>query len=91
MTPHERTAGWDRLEANAHLEEVQEIIRGEIARGMIRVIPAPDGGVRIIPTDGYAAPAMPRRSRGLKPPVAARSLPARGRPWSEVPERSPSR
>lgn len=91
MITHERLAGWDTLEADAHLEEVQEIIRGEIARGMIRVIAAPDGGIRIIPADGHVAPAMPWRSRIQEPPVAARSLPARARPWSEVPARSPSR
>ena len=52
VTSREQPASWSALEANADLVEVQEIIRGEIARGMIRVIPAPGGGIRIIPVAG---------------------------------------
>jgi hypothetical protein len=32
MTPQEQPAGWHGLEANAHLEEVQEVIRREIGK-----------------------------------------------------------
>jgi len=42
-------ARWRDLEANAHLPEVQEIIRQEILNGTIRVRPKPDGGIRIVP------------------------------------------
>ena len=38
---------WEILQAGAHLLEVQEIIRAEISRGTIRVVPAPGGGIRI--------------------------------------------
>jgi len=41
---------WDEIQAGAHLPEVQEFIRQAIARGAIRVMPDPDGGVRIAPT-----------------------------------------
>ncbi len=40
---------WRDLEANAHLPEVQEIIRQEIQNGTIRVRPKPEGGIRILP------------------------------------------
>ncbi len=40
---------WNALEANAHHPEVQQRIREEIRKGTIRVVPAPGGGVKIIP------------------------------------------
>jgi hypothetical protein len=40
---------WEELQARAHLPEVQELIRREIYRGTIRVVPLPDGGLKIIP------------------------------------------
>ncbi len=40
---------WRDLEANAHLPEVQEIIRQEILSGIIRVRPKPQGGICIVP------------------------------------------
>jgi hypothetical protein len=46
---------WGALQAKAHLPEVQAIIRREIFRGTIRVVPAPGGRIRIIPTDGCTA------------------------------------
>ena len=42
-------ARWRDLEANAHLPEVQELIRQEILNGTIRVRPKPGGGIRIVP------------------------------------------
>ena len=42
-------ARWRDLEANAHLPEVQELIRQEILNGAIRVRPKPGGGIRIVP------------------------------------------
>jgi hypothetical protein len=42
-------ARWRELESNAHLPDVQELIREEIQRGTIRVRPKPDGGIRIVP------------------------------------------
>jgi hypothetical protein len=37
------------LEANADKPKVQELIRQEIARGTVRVIPGPGDTIRIIP------------------------------------------
>jgi hypothetical protein len=42
-------ARWRELESNAHLPEVQELIRQEIQKGTIRVRPNPDGSIRIVP------------------------------------------
>jgi hypothetical protein len=42
-------ARWNALQAEAHRPESQEIIRQEITKGTIRVVPGPGGGIRIIP------------------------------------------
>jgi hypothetical protein len=42
-------ARWRELESNAHLPEVQELIRQEIRDWTIRVRPKPGGGIRIVP------------------------------------------
>src|SRR5206468_12243934 len=56
---------WGALQAKAHLPEVQAIIRREIFRGNIRVVPVPRGGIRIIPTDGCAVEEPELTSRAL--------------------------
>jgi hypothetical protein len=38
------------LQSDAHLPEVQGIIRGDIQNGTIRVRPKPEGGILIVPT-----------------------------------------
>jgi hypothetical protein len=43
---------WSKLEADCHLPEAQAQIRDAIFRGIIRVVPAEDGRVRIIPENG---------------------------------------
>jgi hypothetical protein len=40
---------WSDLQSKAHLPEVQAVIRREISRGMIRVVPTSGGGILIIP------------------------------------------
>ena len=40
-------AYWRDLESNAHLPDVQELIRQKILSGMIRVRPKRGGGIRI--------------------------------------------
>jgi hypothetical protein len=53
MAPQSAGARWRTLQAKAHLPEAQEVIRREIFKGTIRVVPGPGGGIRIIPmTDG---------------------------------------
>ncbi len=52
MRPEKAASRWEILQAKAHLPEVQARIRSEISRGEIRVVPAPGGGIRIIPTNG---------------------------------------
>ena len=42
-------ARWRELESNAHLPDVQELIRQEILNGTIRVCPKRGGGIRILP------------------------------------------
>jgi hypothetical protein len=42
-------AYWRDLESNAHLPNVQELIRQEIQSGTIRVRPKPGSGIRIVP------------------------------------------
>ena len=42
-------ARWRELESNAHLPDVQELIRQEILNGTIRVRPKREGGIRILP------------------------------------------
>jgi hypothetical protein len=44
-----RSEPWEEIQAKAHLPEIQELIRREIYRGTIHVLPLPDGGLRIIP------------------------------------------
>jgi hypothetical protein len=51
MKPDSAANRWEMLQARAHLPKVQEIIRGEIYRGTIRVVPAPGGGIQIMPTN----------------------------------------
>jgi hypothetical protein len=45
--PDEARLRW--LEANADRPDVQELIRQEIVRGNVRVVPGPGDGIRIIP------------------------------------------
>ena len=42
-------ARWRDLASNAHLPDVQELIRQEIQNGTIRVRPKPGGGICIVP------------------------------------------
>jgi hypothetical protein len=48
MRPEQAASRWESLQVKAHLPEVQALIRREISRGEIRVVPAPGGGIRII-------------------------------------------
>jgi hypothetical protein len=50
MRPRSAGSQWELLQARAHLPEAQAIIRREISRGTIRVVPAAGGQIRIIPT-----------------------------------------
>jgi hypothetical protein len=55
MGPESVGSRWETLQARAHLPGVQTIIRREISRGTIRVIPAPGGGIHFIPA-GITSP-----------------------------------
>jgi hypothetical protein len=46
---------WAAWEARAGEPAVQELIRRSIRRGEIRVVPGPEGGIRIIPQRNGAA------------------------------------
>ena len=60
-------ARWRELESNAHLPEVQELIREEIQSGTIRVRPKRGGGIRIVPV------GMPKSEEPIEeePPPAS--------------------
>jgi len=62
-------ARWRELESNAHLPEVQELIRYEILSGTIRVRPKRGGGIRILPV------GIPE-SEELEEPIEVESPPA---------------
>jgi hypothetical protein len=62
MRPESASTRWATLQAKAHLPEVQAMIRCEIARGTVRVVPAPGGGIRIIPTSGTSPVEKPELS-----------------------------
>ena len=53
-------ARWRELESNAHLPEVQELIRQEILNGTIRVRPKRGGGIQIVPV------GMPEREEPME-------------------------
>jgi hypothetical protein len=74
--PGSAVSHWGALQAKARLPEVQAIIRREITRGTIRVVPAPGGGIRIIPTDGCTVE---------EPEPAARALHEHGQPTRREP------
>jgi len=65
MRPDFARLRWETLQAKAHLPEAQTIIRHEIARGKIRVVPAPDGGIRIIPVSGAGSVEEPEPSAAV--------------------------
>ncbi len=44
---------WERVQSQAHRPEIQVLIRRAITAGSIRVLPGPDGSLRIIPTSGH--------------------------------------
>jgi hypothetical protein len=56
MQPESAGSRWEALRAEAHLPEVQAIIRSEITRGAIRVVPAPGGGIRVLLIQGGSPP-----------------------------------
>jgi hypothetical protein len=64
MTGRPRATNWSALQAKSHDPEVQALIAEAIARGLIRVVPAPDGGIRIIPRGGDDASSRSRPSFG---------------------------
>jgi hypothetical protein len=48
-----RSLPWGELAARADEPWAQEQIRRGIVSGAIRVVPAPGGGIRILPKDSY--------------------------------------
>ena len=66
MRPESAASRWETLQAKAHLPEAQDIIRREISRGEIRVVPAPGGGIRIIPASGTRPIEEPEPSAAVE-------------------------
>jgi hypothetical protein len=78
MRPEFTGSRWATLQAEAHLLETQAVIRREISRGIIRVVPAPGGGIRIIPTSGISSVEEPEPTAavGLVPEAQHRRDPS---------------
>src|SRR4051812_48877 len=51
MMPRFAATQWSSLQAKADLPEAQEAIRRAIFKGIIRVVPGPGDGIRIIPSE----------------------------------------
>jgi hypothetical protein len=67
-------ARWREFESNAHLPEVQELIRQEIQSGTIRVRPKPRGGIQIVPV-GMPESEEPIEEEPPACPIARRDEP----------------
>jgi hypothetical protein len=70
-------AYWRDLETNAHLPEMQALIRKEILSGMIRVRPRPGGGILIIPV-GMPESGGPTAMDPPPPPISGRDKSTQG-------------
>jgi hypothetical protein len=70
-------AYWRDLETNAHLPEMQALIRQEILSGAIRVRPRPGGGILIMPV-GMPESDGPRVMDPPPPPIFRRDEPTQG-------------
>jgi hypothetical protein len=73
MSPRSGSSRWRSLQAEAHSPEAQEVIRQEIFKGTIRVVPGPDGGIRIIPCETDDGPRSWALSAGREPDPGHRS------------------
>ena len=69
MTDRSMEQRFRDLESHADLPEVQELIRQEIRKGTIRVLPNRNGGIRIIPVG-----SPERKEPTGRNALAARSL-----------------
>jgi hypothetical protein len=74
---------WKALERNAHRPDVQALIRREIRKGTIRVVPDLKCGIRIIPISPETKTPPPRGNPNAAPPTrSSRSADARPFPGS---------
>ena len=74
MNQRTEEARWRDLESNAHLPDVQELIRQEIQSGTISVRPKPGGGICIVPV------GMSENDEPIEVEAAARLIAGRGKP-----------
>ena len=58
---------WADLEANCRRRSAQVIIRREILRGTIRVVPSPSDGIRIFPVTGTSWVQESEHPRTVEP------------------------
>jgi hypothetical protein len=70
MVTQRSDAHWGRLQAMAHLPEVQELIRRGIREGRIRVGAARDGGIRVIPCESAGRVPLDLPAPALVVPVS---------------------
>ena len=66
MTRRASVRNWTVLQSKAHDPAVQAVIAEAIEDGMIRVVPAPNGGIRIIPLDDVEESDVARQGEGLR-------------------------
>jgi hypothetical protein len=83
MRPESAGSRWETLQATAPLPEVQAVIRRDIARGRIRIVPAAGSGIRIIPaTDDRPfqalEPSPPPCPGSIRPSTVCTSSPSKG-------------
>jgi hypothetical protein len=69
---------WRDLETNAHLPEMQALIREEILSGAIRVRPRPGGGILIMPVS-MPESGGPMAMDPPPAPIPGRDEPTQGR------------
>ena len=64
MRSEQAASRWESLRVKAHLPEVQAMIRREVSRGEMRVVPAPNALIRIIRESETGAVEEPGTSVG---------------------------
>jgi hypothetical protein len=68
MTPSHDAARWKALQSQSHRPEIQVLIQEAIRKASIRVIPAPSGGICILPLRPLGKPDQAKERATRWPP-----------------------